>query len=288
VRDSACDVGPGGAALIEQLLGDIVEGQHMPSFVGHDLDREGACLARSARFHDALAHMAVEQRVEFGRDRCERLIDRHARAACEHNPRRAVHQPHASLAIDREDAGRHARQHRLGQRAPPLERAGLLFEADRHAVERVGERRDLILGTRIGHTRGKVARGHATCGIDQLTNRPHEPIRHIQRDPYRDGDDQQRDEQQRGIELKLQTPRSIDQRAIFDQNCACALKFVPEGRIYPRRVKIIVGADGKFRQRADAVRALHDDGRLARAQRPDHRGRDEFADLAIIGIDQQE
>ena len=29
VRDPAGDVGPGGAALVEQLLGDVVEGQHI-------------------------------------------------------------------------------------------------------------------------------------------------------------------------------------------------------------------------------------------------------------------
>ena len=42
VRDAAGDVRPGGAALVGQLVGDVVEGQHRAVLVAHALDRERA------------------------------------------------------------------------------------------------------------------------------------------------------------------------------------------------------------------------------------------------------
>ena len=45
VRDAPRDVRPGGAALVGQLVGDVVEGQHRAVLVAHALDRERALAA---------------------------------------------------------------------------------------------------------------------------------------------------------------------------------------------------------------------------------------------------
>jgi hypothetical protein len=48
VRDAAGDVGPGGAPLVGQLVGDVVEGQHRAVAVAHPLDGSVRCPRRRA------------------------------------------------------------------------------------------------------------------------------------------------------------------------------------------------------------------------------------------------
>jgi hypothetical protein len=94
VRDAARHVRPGGAALVEQLLGDVVEGQNMPALDPHPLHRQGARLARRRELDYVLALLAVEVAVEFGRQRRELLADRLLLAGPEQRLRGAVDQAH--------------------------------------------------------------------------------------------------------------------------------------------------------------------------------------------------
>ncbi len=86
--------------------------------------------------------------------------------------------------------GGDARQHRLDERAAGIEllvgrhqRAGLLLQPAGHPVERRAERRDFIVGRgrSIGHAGGQVAFLDPPGGIDQLLDRPKQPVGELQR-----------------------------------------------------------------------------------------------------------
>ncbi len=79
VRDAARDVGPGGAALVEQLLGNIVEGEDEAPFDLHLLDGKRSRLAAGGKMDDPLALFAVEMVRELGRQRRQFLSDRRFR-----------------------------------------------------------------------------------------------------------------------------------------------------------------------------------------------------------------
>src|SRR3546814_7131618 len=73
--DTARDIRPGGTALVEQLLGNVVEGEHLPRGIARDLDRERPRLAFGGDLDHRLARVAFEQRIEFGRKHGERPAD---------------------------------------------------------------------------------------------------------------------------------------------------------------------------------------------------------------------
>ena len=114
------------------------------------------------------------------------------------------------LRVDRNDARGDARQHRLDERAPGIELrvgasqlVGLLLEPLGHPVERGGERLHLVLGLGDRHARGEIAGLDPAGGSDQLADRPDQPVRELQRGQDRQADNDQRAEQQRGIEAQL-------------------------------------------------------------------------------------
>ncbi len=69
MRDAPRHVGPGRAALIEQLLRDVLETQDKAVALRHRLRREGRGLGILARkLNDRLALVADQQARQFGRD----------------------------------------------------------------------------------------------------------------------------------------------------------------------------------------------------------------------------
>src|SRR3546814_20772662 len=74
VRDAPRDVRPGGAALIEQLLGDILETEHKTVALRDRLGGEGRGFGVLAReLDDRLMLLAFEKMDEFRRALGERL-----------------------------------------------------------------------------------------------------------------------------------------------------------------------------------------------------------------------
>ena len=159
VGDAAGDVGPGGAALVEQLLGDVVEGEDVAALDPHPLHRQRARLAAGGELDDVLALVAVEMGVELGRELGELAADRLVLVGLEQGLGRAVDQPHVALLVDRDDAGGDPGQHRLDEGAAAVELgvgrdqgAGLLLEPAGHPVEGVAQDADLVACTRdAGH-----------------------------------------------------------------------------------------------------------------------------------------
>ena len=165
VRNPARDVRPCGPALVGQLVGDVVEGQHRPVLVAHALDRERALDALGGDQHIRLGLLAAHELVELGRDRRQASCLRSPLPFCEQGLGRAVEEQYPELRIDRDDAGGDARQHRLDEGAASVElRVGgaqvarLFLEPPGHPIEGGGEGLDLVLGLRDRHARGKIAR----------------------------------------------------------------------------------------------------------------------------------
>ena len=143
------------------------------------------------------------------------MADRSRGIAAQQPRGRGIGDPDGTVGGDRDDPCRNARHHRLDHRAAVLQRGvggqqvgGLLLQPPGHLVERLGQRADLVGAAGIRHPSGEIAALHAPgCG-DQLADRADKPIRHRQRDPYGDADDQQRPEQQRPVEPQLQAART--------------------------------------------------------------------------------
>ena len=109
--------------------------------------------------------------------------------------------------IDCNHACSNARQDRLDEGPARIElgvcsseRARLLFEPARHAVEGAGERLHLVFRLRDGNADGKVTCLDTACRRHKLANRPNEPIGKAEGRKDRQADDDQRAKQQCGVE----------------------------------------------------------------------------------------
>ena len=69
VGDAPGDVGPGGPALVDQLVGDVVEGQHRAVLVADPLDGERPLPAVRDDDDVRFGPIAAHELVEFRRDR---------------------------------------------------------------------------------------------------------------------------------------------------------------------------------------------------------------------------
>jgi hypothetical protein len=144
VGDAPRDVRPGGAALIEQLLGDVVESEDVAAPDLDRLDRERARLATRSELDDVLAFRGHQLAVELGGEVGKLLADRALAPGLEQAFGRAVDQPHDMILVDRDDAGGDTGQNGLGEGPPRLELgigldevAGLLLEPLGHPIERI-------------------------------------------------------------------------------------------------------------------------------------------------------
>jgi hypothetical protein len=209
------------------------------------LTGQGAQLAAAGDLEDRLALARNPQPLELRRDLRQGAAERTAVPGAQQRRRRRVDDPDMAIRAHRQHARRHPGQHRLDQRTPAVglvvrgdQRAGLLGQAPGHAVERHGERADLVMPARHRHAGGEVALTHPPRRADQLAHRPHDTIRHRQRDPDRRAHDQQRHQQQRGVEAQLQRARAIEQRIIFGERVAPPRELPEHQRLHiARRVQ---------------------------------------------------
>lgn len=295
VRDAPRDVGPGGAALVGELLGDVVEGDDGTGGRAGDTHRQRARVEAVADLDHAVALAFLDQGVELGRHLAERFADQ--LVGPEQRARRTVRDLDRPAGRGRDHARRHARHHRLDQGAAVFElavggdeRGVLPFELVRHLVEHARERADLVAAARVGDAGGQVARGDATRRADQLADGRDEAISDLERDPHRQPDDQQRDDQERGVELELQAARAGQQGAVIGDHRIGARRLprhqlgVPDAR----GVQEQLGRAGNRGDRLDAVAGDGDDASLAVPDARDRCRRDPLGELRFVGIDERE
>ena len=235
MRDAACDIGPGCAALVAQLLGDVVEGQYVSAVVGGDLDRERAALGTARDLDHGFALPAVDEGAELMRNIVESASDERASRRREQRRRGLVGQPDIARPVDRDNSRADARQHCLDEGTPPFD---LIVGGDQivrlplqrigHPVERGRQRADLVARMRPGDTRRQIPAGYPPRGIDEPSDRLDQPIGHAQRDPHRRRHDEQRDNQQRGVEPQLERTRAGRQLAVIAKHGACTLHLLAE------------------------------------------------------------
>ena len=215
MRDAARDVRPRRAALIEQLLRDIVEGQDRPRIGPRDPDGKRPRLAAAHDLNDRLTLATRHQIGEFGRDKGQRLPDDAVDARADQFGRRIVGDPDRAVFARGDHARRHAGHHRLDERTAAVElivcgdqRAILLLQPPGHSVERIGQRADLIQGAGIGYARRQITVRDTSRRTYKLAQRTNETVGNGQRDPHRKSHNQQRNAQQCGVEPQLQCPRT--------------------------------------------------------------------------------
>ena len=297
VRDALGDVGPGGAALVAQLVGDVVEGQH-PAVGGlHALDRERALPALGA--HRDRRRRATRRRgirparaTTSSRSRPSRL----SLAVVEQRLGRAIDQQDAALGVERDDPRRDRRQHRLDERAARVElvvggdqRPGLFLQPPGHAVEGGGEHGDLVGRLVDRDARRKVALLDPSRGIDQLVDRAQQAVGQLERGEDRQRDDDQRAGQQGEVEAQLVEPAARQQVAIVGQDVIAAADLLAEPRIeHARGVDEGRRAIIEPRQRADPVGRI--DLRRLRLPRSSAilAAVIDLVERAVVGIDQRQ
>ena len=292
MRDAARDIGPGGAALVGQLLGDVVEGQDVARGVARQLDRQRAQIAMGAHLDDARILVRRDEVSKFGRNIRQPPANRIIPLLHQDRRRRTVEQQHNALQIDGEHAGGHARKDRLDEGAAFVElavggdeRAGLGLEPLGHAVEGGRQRADFVAAERTGDARGQVARGDAPRRRHQLVHRPHHPVGHGQSDIDRDPDQEQRSHEQRDVEAQLQRARLGGEQIIVGDHLLRPLDIGKGGRAgVASGVEIDFGVGIEQRHRLDLIRSRLDHDILAGREATHDIGRKHFGHGAIFGI----
>jgi len=115
VRDPARHVGPCRSPLVEQLVGNVVEGQDVAAIGLHPFHRQRVDFVVAGDLHHILAFVGVEMPVEFRRQFGERLPHDRALIGPQQSLGGRIDQLHPPFAIHGHDARRHARHHRLDE-----------------------------------------------------------------------------------------------------------------------------------------------------------------------------
>ena len=190
----------------------------------------------------------------------------------------AVDQENLSIEVERDHACGDRTQDRFDESPAGielsvggLERAGLLLQTAGHPVEGSREHSDFVFASLDRKTNGKIALLNPPGSIDECANRSDQPVRDAQRSHDREADDDQRAEQQGGVEPKLIGPASIDQRAVILENRVRALDLRFDlGIDHPGDVEIAVLADVELGQDCDPVggAGIDEAGRPKSAEHP--------------------
>ena len=177
VRDAPRHVAPGRHALRDDEVGHVVEGDDVAlevAVVGAAARRRapagrargpcGAAGPRPARRRPCGASSRCEQVGELRHRLGERPAGRRPRVEVEQRRRGGVHHLDAPGAVEADDAGGDARQHRVEQPPPPLglgvggdQRVALALHLPGHLVEGPPEQRDLVVALLLADPDVEVA-----------------------------------------------------------------------------------------------------------------------------------
>ncbi len=144
VRNAPRDIGPGGAALIEQLLGNILKAQDKAVALRYCFRGQRRGFGVCAReLDDRLALVPNQQLRKFGRDVRQGATGQAISRLADQPLGGGVGELDAVVGVHRNHCRRHAAEHRFNKAAPSLElfvdanqRAGLPFQLFGHSIER--------------------------------------------------------------------------------------------------------------------------------------------------------
>ena len=214
-------------ALRQHQLGDVVDGDDIAVLgfggllAGH-AHRIIALLAVARDGDLALdqALIAVARGLEnlgkLGRDLGERQAEHVALDAADQPLGRAVEDGNAAVAIDADDAGAGAGEHRFGEAAPAVDQVAgahdvvvLGAQLLRHLVEGFAELREIAFRAVHRHLDVQIAGRDDVGGADQAADRRHQPVGEIKPDPCRRQQHDERDdgEHQREGDLNAEPAR---------------------------------------------------------------------------------
>ena len=227
VGDAAGDVGPGRGALRGDQLGDVVEGDDVAALgidglLAGDAHRDVAVAAAAAdrdlALDQALAARSrlVDDLLELRRDLVERAPERVGLAAADELLGGAVEDADAALAVDADDAGAGAGEHRLGEAAAAVDHVAgahdvvaLGAQLLRHLVEGLAELGEIAFRAAHRHLDVQIAGRDDVGGADQPPDRRHQAVGEVEADPHRRQQHGERDHRvhQRERDLDAEAPR---------------------------------------------------------------------------------
>ena len=226
VGDALGDLPPGRDTLGLQELGEVVEDDDRARILAiRPAERGRRGEERERRAAQAELELLLDRGAlgpggalderhhlpEGGPDEhlLEELTDRARLGEAEHPRRGAVDGREAAERVEGDHAGRDGLEHGLGVAAAILELRVLVGEIEvgffepllrlaevvGHAVERLDQDADLVVGPRL-HLVGEVARGDLTRRLGELGDRAGDPAREVETEPREREDDDQRHQQE--------------------------------------------------------------------------------------------
>ena len=164
----------------------------------------------------------VQQLGELRHRLDQRLPGRRLRVEVEQRRRGGVHHLDPPCAVEPDDAGGHAREHRIEQPPPPLglgvggdQRVALALHLPGHLVEGAPEERDLVVALLLAHPDVEVALPDPLGGAGEPADRPRQPLGEPEPHPDRGEDHHEREAE-------------VDQRELEEQPPAVGLELLVE------------------------------------------------------------
>ena len=162
---------------------------------------------------------------------------------------RAVEDRHAALAVDADDAGRGAGQHRFGEAAAAVDQVArahdvvaLRAQLGGHAIEGLAELGEIAFRLAHRHAHIEIAGGHDIGGADQAADGRDQHVGEIEPDPDRGEQHGERDDGVHQREGDLHAEPARLQRGVFAHARARRLQLRHHARIeQPRDVEPVVG-----------------------------------------------
>ncbi len=249
MRDAPRDVGPGRLALRRLQLRDVVEGDDeavrpVAAQLRADAHQQRAPAALRPDLHltDArplgVLERLGEQGCEVRHDLGQAVTGQAEQVDADQLARRPVRQLDPALRVEPDDAGGHARQHRLGK-APSLvdlairiqQLGALRGQLAGHPVEGARQPGDLVLRADLRHPDGEVTRPHPLRRLDQPADRPGDLVCDDEADQHRRHQHQQRDQAEDQHQGDLQAGAVLVEPLVLGDRFLVALHVVEDARI---------------------------------------------------------
>ena len=247
VGNAACHVGPRGAPLGADQLGDIVEGHDIAlarAFARH-ADGEIAFRARAAE-RDLVGGKApplllrpLQMRPELGNGLGKLLADELVLLEAQQLLRGAVDEIDDAVGVDAYDAGGHARQHRLHEAVALVEGGigadqlvALALQLRRHGVEGRAQHGEVAIGPVDIDLDVEIAMADLLGRAHQLSDRRNQAIGEPHADPDRRQEQRQRDRHIHEAESHLHAGAALLQQLIFGDAGPGGAKLLQDARIH--------------------------------------------------------